>query len=115
MDREHWPEAKAQLAALFKTRTRDEWCALLEGTDACFAPVLSMDEAPHHPHNRARNVFVDVEGVPQPGPAPRFSRTPLAPPTPPEPPGAADPRSVLSEWGIEPADVEMAQANGLLG
>ena len=73
-----------------------------------------MDEAPDHPHNRARNVFVTVDGVPQPGPAPRFSRTPLAPPTPPEPSGAADPRTVLAGWGIGAAEVETAQATGLL-
>ncbi len=114
MDRSHWPETKQRLAERFKTRTRDEWCALLEGSDACFAPVLSMEEAPHHPHNRARNLFVDLDGVPQPGPAPRFSGTPLGPPTPPEPPGAADLRVVLAEWSIDATDVEMAQAGGFL-
>jgi alpha-methylacyl-CoA racemase len=105
---------KARLAERFRTRTRDEWCALLEGSDACFAPVLSMEEAPLHPHNRARNVFVEVDGVPQPAPAPRFSRTPLAAPTPPEPPGAADLRTVLAAWGIDAAEVETSQASGLL-
>ena len=80
MDRARWPEAKARLAERFRTRTRDDWCALLEGSDACFAPVLSMEEAPDHPHNRARNVFVEVDGVRQPAPAPRFSRTSLVPP-----------------------------------
>src|SRR5215469_6439185 len=87
MDRSRWPEAKQRLAERFRTRTRDEWGALLEGTDACFAPVLSMEEAPHHPHNQARDVFTELEGVSQPAPAPRFSRTPLAQPTPPEGPG----------------------------
>jgi alpha-methylacyl-CoA racemase len=110
-DRARWPEAKRRLAERFRTRTRDEWCALLEGSDACFAPVLSMAEAPDHPHNRARAAFVEVDGVPQPAPAPRFSRTPLAPPTP---PGAADLRDVLGAWGIGPTEVEIAQANGLL-
>jgi alpha-methylacyl-CoA racemase len=114
MDRARWPEAKARLAERFRTRTRDDWCALLEGSDACFAPVLSMEEAPDHPHNRARNVFVDVDGVRQPAPAPRFSRTSLVPPTPPEPPGAADLRTVLAEWGIGTAEAEAAQASGLL-
>jgi alpha-methylacyl-CoA racemase len=113
MDRTRWPEAKRVLAERFRTRTRDEWCALLEGTDACFAPVLSMDEAPHHPHNRARNAFVDLQGVPQPAPAPRFGRTPLCPPTPPEPPGEADLRAVLADWGIGATEVETAQASGL--
>ena len=80
MDRTAWPLQKERLATLFATRTRDEWCALLEGSDACFAPVLDWTEAPLHAHNRARNTFVTVDGVLQPAPAPRFSRTvPLAP------------------------------------
>jgi alpha-methylacyl-CoA racemase len=114
MDRAHWPETKRRLSERFKTRTRDEWCALLEGSDACFAPVLSMEEAPHHPHNRARNLFVDLDGVSQPAPAPRFSGTPLGPPTPPVPPDAADLRTVLAEWDIGATEVEMAQASGFL-
>ena len=90
-----WPAVKEKFAALFATRTRDAWCALLEGTDVCFAPVLDMDEAPHHPHNAARRTFVDVDGVTQPAPAPRFSRTPghAGPVTAPD--GAA----VLADWG----------------
>ena len=115
MDRERWPEVKARLAERFRTRTRDEWCALLEGSDACFAPVLSMDEAPDHPHNRARAAFVELDGVHQPAPAPRFSRTQLAPPTPPEALGAADPRAVLAEWGIDPDAIQAARDAGLLG
>jgi alpha-methylacyl-CoA racemase len=115
MDRERWPEVKARLAERFRTRTRDEWCALLEGSDACFAPVLSMDEAPDHPHNRARAAFVELDGVRQPAPAPRFSRTQLAPPTPPEALGAADPRAVLAEWGIDPDAIQAARDAGLLG
>src|SRR5258705_164429 len=75
LDRSRWPEAKETLARLFKTRTRAEWCALLEGSDACFAPVLSMSEARRHPHNVARGAFVEVSGVAQPRPTPRFSRT----------------------------------------
>ncbi|MDB5861717.1 MAG: L-carnitine dehydratase/bile acid-inducible protein [Ramlibacter sp.] len=75
-DRARWPEFKEKLAALFKTRTRDEWCDVLEGSDACFAPVLDWDEAPLHPHNVARKTFVDHGGVVQPAAAPRFSRTP---------------------------------------
>jgi alpha-methylacyl-CoA racemase len=114
MDRARWPEAKARLAERFRTRTRDDWCALLEGSDACFAPVLSMDEAPDHPHNRARNAFVDVDGVRQPAPAPRFTGTPLAAPTPPEPPGATDLRAVLAAGGIGETEAETAQASGLL-
>lgn len=75
-DRSRWPEFRTRLEALFLTRTRDEWCALLEGTDACFAPVLDWNEAPRHPHNDARETFIDIDGVTQPAPAPRFSRTP---------------------------------------
>jgi len=114
MDRARWAEAKARLAARFRTRTRDEWCALLEGSDACFAPVLSMDEAPHHPQNRVRHTFIEVGGVVQPAPAPRFSRTPLATPDPPEEQGAADLRAVLSEWGIDGVATETAQGSGFL-
>lgn len=73
-----------------------------------------MEEAPDHPHNRMRAAFVEVDGVRQPAPAPRFSRTPLDPPTAPEATGESDLRSVLSEWGIGDADVEIAQATGLL-
>jgi alpha-methylacyl-CoA racemase len=80
MDAKRWPLLKVRLADVFRTRTRDEWCALLEGTDACFAPVLDWDEAPAHPHNRARQTFLDIDGVVQPAPAPRFSRTPAARP-----------------------------------
>jgi alpha-methylacyl-CoA racemase len=72
-DRAQWPAQKARLTAIFKTRTRDEWCAAMEGTDVCFAPVLSMAEAAAHPHNVARGTFIDRDGVIQPAPAPRFS------------------------------------------
>ena len=71
-----WPELKAKLADIFRTRTRDEWCALLDGTDVCFGPVLSLKEAAAHPHNRERGTFVDVAGIMQPAPAPRFSDSP---------------------------------------
>ncbi|MFJ1471484.1 CaiB/BaiF CoA transferase family protein [Massilia orientalis] len=96
-DREDWPVLKEKFAALFATRTRDAWSALLEGTDVCFAPVLDMDEAPRHPHNAARKTFVDVDGVTQPAPAPRFSRTPgqagsVAAP-------GQDGAAVLADWG----------------
>lgn len=78
LDSGTWPEKRAKLEALFKTRTRDQWCELLEGTDVCFGPVLNLQEAPRHPHNQARKTFVEFEGVTQPAPAPRFSRTPGA-------------------------------------
>jgi alpha-methylacyl-CoA racemase len=75
-DRAQWPAMKERLAAIFRAKTRDEWCALMEGTDVCFAPVLAIPEAVEHPHNVARGTFVEVAGIRQPGPAPRFSRTP---------------------------------------
>ena len=74
-DRAQWPALKERMAAVFRTKTRDEWCELMEGTDVCFAPVLSIPEAIEHPHNVHRGTFVEVAGIPQPGPAPRFSRT----------------------------------------
>ena len=76
MDRKAWPALKEKLAPCSKRKTRDEWCALMEGTDVCFAPVLTMAEAPQHPHMAARKTFVELDGVVQPAPAPRFSRTP---------------------------------------
>lgn len=75
MDVSQWPALKEQLAAKIKTKTRDEWCAIMEGTDVCFAPILSMSEAPDHPHNKARESFLNTDGVLQPAPAPKFSRT----------------------------------------
>lgn len=74
-DRAQWPALKEKLAAVMKSKTRDEWCAIMEGTDVCFAPILSMTEAPDHPHNKARNSFLEIDGVVQPAPAPKFSRT----------------------------------------
>ncbi|MAE95737.1 MAG: carnitine dehydratase [Deltaproteobacteria bacterium] len=76
MDKSQWPKMKERFAAIFRTRTRDEWCAVFEGGEVCFAPVLEMREAPDHPHNRARAGFVDFAGARAPAPAPRFSRTP---------------------------------------
>ncbi len=113
MDRRRWPEAKAKLAARFKTRTRDEWCRLLEGSDACFAPVLTLAEAPQHPHNVARGTFVEVDGIVQPGQAPRFSRTPADKPTPPEEPGARGNASLL-DWGFRSDEVESFKRSGAL-
>lgn len=86
-DGELWPDLKDRLAKLFITRTRDEWTLLLEGTNACVSPILDFDEAPNHPHNMAREVFVEVDGVIQPAPGPRFSRTPASTPGKPPRPG----------------------------
>jgi alpha-methylacyl-CoA racemase len=99
MDRRAWPALSERLAAVVKTKTREEWRALLEGTDVCFAPVLSWDEATQHPHNVARQTFTIVDEVVQPNAAPRFSRTPSriqgAPPD-----VGANNEEVLAEWGI---------------
>jgi alpha-methylacyl-CoA racemase len=113
MDKARWPEAKAKLAQRFKTKTRDEWCRLLEGSDACFAPVLSLEEAPRHPHNVARGSFVEVDGIVQPGPAPRFSRTPAAKPTPPETPGERGIMS-LAQWGLSEVEIGQFRRSGAL-
>ena len=101
-DHSKWPDTKDRLIALFKTRTRDGWCHILEGTDVCFAPVLSMDEARDHPHNIARSAFIDVGGMSQPAPAPRFAGTRLDHPAP---PGAVDPRQTLRAWGFSDAEL----------
>jgi alpha-methylacyl-CoA racemase len=113
MDREHWPEAQTRLAELFKTRTRGEWCSLLEGTDACFAPVLTTDEAPLHPHNRARGTFVEIDGIVQPAPAPRFSRTIPDLPIPPQPTEPEYAGAALAPW-LDPAEITALQAAGTI-
>ena len=99
-DRNEWPALKERMAAIFATRTRDEWCEIMEGTDVCFAPVLSMAEAPRHPHNVHRGTFVEVAGITQPGPSPRFSRTPGAVRTPPAHAGQHT-DEVLTEAGFD--------------
>jgi alpha-methylacyl-CoA racemase len=99
LDHAGWDENKAKIAAVFKTRTRAEWCELLEGTDVCFAPVLDFEEAMEHPHNKAREVFVEVAGIRQPAPAPRFSRTKAVVSRPPPQPGEHT-EEVLSLWGV---------------
>jgi len=114
MDREHWLAAQTRFAALFKTRTRDEWCAILEGTDACFAPVLTTDEAPHHPHNAARGTYVEIDGVVQPAPAPRFSQTVPDLPIPPQPTGPEQAEAALAPW-LAPAEIAALKAAGTIG
>ncbi len=113
MDRARWPELKDKLATLFATRTQAAWCALLEGTDACFAPVLDMDEAARHPHNVARATFVEVDGVSQPAPAPRFSRTTATVGQAASSVGA-DSDAVLRDWGWSTADIEGLRAQDAL-
>ena len=113
MDRSSWPKLKERLAAIFKTRTRDEWCEVMEGTDVCFAPVLSLAEAPEHPHMKARDTFVEVEGVRQPGPAPRFSRTPGVIERPPAHAGEHTDEA-LADWGFPSGDVAQLRKSGAI-
>ncbi|MEV5091703.1 CaiB/BaiF CoA-transferase family protein [Streptomyces griseoincarnatus] len=94
-----WPELSARVAERFASRTRDAWTAVFEGTDACVAPVLSLREAPHHPHLAARSTFTDHAGITQPAPAPRFSATPATVRTGPARPGA-DTEDVARDWGV---------------
>ena len=109
-----WPELKERFAALFKTRTRDEWSALLEGDATCATPVLGLGEAAAHPHNQARRVFVEHHGVSQPAPAPRFSRTPAELGLAPREPGA-DTDSALAAWGVAPERIAALRASGAVG
>jgi alpha-methylacyl-CoA racemase len=108
-DRDAWPALKEKLAAVLKTKTRDEWDAIMLGSDVCYAPVLSLAEAPKHPHNVARKTFVEVDGVTQPAPAPRFSRTvPEAPVSP----LAPDAEGALGAWGFSGGEIDKLRAAG---
>jgi alpha-methylacyl-CoA racemase len=104
MDRRSWGPLANRFTEIFKSKTRDEWCEIMEGTDVCFAPVLSMGEAYEHPHNVARGTFVEVGGKLQPGPAPRFSRTPAEISRPPSHAGQHT-DEVLAEWGFSAEDI----------
>lgn len=112
-DRASWPQARDLLGRRFAERSRAEWCALLEGTDACFAPVLSLLEAPEHDHAKARGSFVTIDGVLQPAPQPRFSRTPAAMPTAARAPGAGG-RAALVDWGLPAAAIDRLEQIGVL-
>jgi len=114
LDASKWPELKDRLADIFLTRTRAEWCEIMEGTDVCFAPVLGLREARDHPHNRARETFIEVGGHPMPAPAPRYSSTQTAPPRP-APSAGADSHSVLEELGYEENEIAAMRAAGVLG
>jgi alpha-methylacyl-CoA racemase len=107
-DRKNWPELRTLLTERFKMKTRDEWTAIMEGSDACFAPILSLEEAPHDPHNAARETFVVRHGATQPAPAPKFSRTPAAIRF-----SAADPEAIatdrLAAWGLNANDLKTIQ------
>jgi alpha-methylacyl-CoA racemase len=104
MDRSGWPLMKARFETLFKTRTRDQWCELMEGSDVCFAPVLDMDEVTSHPHIQARSTYVERFGLTQPAPAPRFGRTRPALDRPPAHPGQHT-DDVLADMGFEAAEI----------
>jgi alpha-methylacyl-CoA racemase len=110
-DRARWPELRQRFAAAFRSKTRDEWCALFDGADACFAPVLSFGEARAHPHNVARHSTLRVAGVDQPAPAPRFERTPGTVRGGPPERGAGG-RDALSDWGFDAAAIERLSALG---
>jgi alpha-methylacyl-CoA racemase len=105
-DEAQWGVLKQRVAEIFRSRTRAEWLDVFEGTDACVTPVLALGEASAHPHNRARNTFVDVGGVMEPAPAPRFSRTPAPVPSPPPTPGTHD-TDILRQWGLTLAEIDL--------
>lgn len=113
MNPARWPELKAELARVFKTRTRDAWCEIMEGSDVCFAPVLDLEEAPQHPHNLARGTFYEQDGVHQHAPAPRFSRS-----TPPQPegqhPAGADGKALLEQAGYTEKEIASLLDSGAL-
>lgn len=104
MDRAAWPALKVRMAQIFKSKTREEWCELMQGTDVCFAPVLNMDEAPEHPHLKHRDTFIEISAITQPAPAPRFSRTTPEVSRPPSRPGQHT-EEALSEWGFSREEI----------
>ncbi|MDB5962210.1 MAG: carnitine dehydratase [Massilia sp.] len=108
-----WPAMRERFVRLFASHPRAHWCALLEQTDVCFAPVLDMDEAPAHPHNTARATFIEVDGVVQPAPAPRFSRSTPGPVVPASPPGA-DSAAILADWGFDAAALDALRTAGVI-
>jgi alpha-methylacyl-CoA racemase len=111
MDRNAWPALKEKLAAVIRTKTRDEWDAIMQGSDVCYAPVLSITEAPKHPHNAARRTFVEIDGVVQPAPAPRFSRTIAQVQGPPQ---APDNAASLAAWGFSSGEIDALGAAGAI-
>ncbi|MBM3558201.1 MAG: CoA transferase, partial [Alphaproteobacteria bacterium] len=113
MDFSNWPKTKSRFAEVFKTKTRAEWCQALEGTDVCFAPVLCFAETASHPHNKTRGTFIEVEGITQPGPAPRFSRSKPGTPTAGVPRGA-NTRAVLTDWGFAAGDIDKLKSIGVI-
>ena len=115
MDKSAWPKLKTRVEEIFKTRTRDEWCAAMEGREVCFAPVLKMTEAASHPHNASRGVYVEVEpGKYQPAPAPRFSRTEVGVDSVASVPGS-DTTECLQAWGFDASRIESLRGDGVIG
>ena len=114
-DRARWPEGKKVLAAHFKTRSSAEWRKILDGTDACYAPVLSLAEAPQHPHFQERGTFVEIDGIVQPAPQPKFSRTVPPVPQPPATDGGFEPEAALVDWGFSKERIAALRADGLIG
>ena len=111
MDRDAWPALKQKLAGVIRTKTRDEWDAIMQGSDVCYAPVLSIAEAPKHPHNAARKTFIEIDGVVQPAPAPRFSRTVAEVQGPPR---APDNAGTLGAWGFSQEEIaKLASAEAI--
>ena len=113
MDKTQWPTLKRKLAEVFKTKTQSQWNEIMEGTDVCYAPVLRMGEAAQHPHNVARNTFIEVAGVTQPAPAPRYSRTTTDLPTAPAHAGQHT-RAVLGDWGVDSVRIDTLIASGAI-
>ena len=113
MDKDQWVNFKEELTDVFKTKTRYEWCEIMEGTDGCFAPVLSIFEAPQHPHNSHRKTFVEVDGVTQPAPSPRFSRTAASIRNPARSPGQ-DTGSILSDYGYSSDEIDSLKTLGIV-
>ena len=113
-DASRWPQCKEELARIFKTKTRDEWNDIMEGGDVCYAPVLSLAEAPHHPHNVARETFIEMDGMTQPAPAPKFSRTKPEVQHGPLPAGS-NTEEVLAAWGFSAAEIEKLKESGAVG
>jgi len=110
-DRAHWPEMQQRLARIFKTKTRAEWTEIMQQTDICFAPVLRMSEALQHPHNRHRESFVEIDGIPQPAAAPRFLGTPTRVQRPPARVGEHTDQ-VLRDWGFSGAEIAELHRSG---
>lgn len=113
MNRDEWPQLREKLAAVIATKSQAQWCELMEATDVCFAPVLTLEEAPSHVHNAARQTFVDIGGVTQPAPAPRFSATPGEIQGPPPAIGAHNDQA-LADWGFAADDIEALKQQGAL-